>query len=237
MSDAFIMRRGGSGSFSPNNAVLHVNAPVGSTITLAKGGVTVKVLDASKGHTNAADSLLADWYYSVSPSNYGEWTVTASDGTSTTSSAITIDSIKQYDVELTYDLYIIKNGIVMKPLTLTYCTETQQQGSVKYQASGDSSCRLYTELTDEFLAGGTYSKLVLDITGSNCGTYLRVGIANTTEASNNGFVTMWQQPNNQTYPAHIEHDISSVALPGKYFKTTIQYNAFFVIYKNVYLAR
>ena len=238
MSDAIIERRGSTGGPSPNLAVLHINAPTGSTITLSKGGVTVNVLEASKGHTSAKDSRLADWYYAISASNYGTWTVTASYGEDSVSSSVAIDLVKQYDVELTYELYIIKNGIVKKPFTLTYSAEIQQQGSVKYQATGDNgACRFYTELTDEFLAGGTYSKLVLDIENNNSGTYLHAGIANTTEGNHKGYVTEWKQPNNQTFPEHIELDISSVYLPGKYFKTSISYNAFYVVYKNVYLAR
>lgn len=116
MSDAFITRRGGGGGLSVLGAVLHVNAPVGSTITLAKGGVTVKVLDASKGHTNAGDSSLADWYYSVSSSNYGEWTVTATKDAESASKTVTVNSNKQYDVAIAQKTIIDVNTMTLAEL-------------------------------------------------------------------------------------------------------------------------
>lgn len=116
MSDAYITRRGGSGGLSPNNAVLHINAPLGSTITLAKGGVTVKVLGADKGHTNAENDTLADWYYSVSPSNYGEWTVTAAKDGESASKAVAVNSNKQYDVAIAQKTIIDVNTMTLEEL-------------------------------------------------------------------------------------------------------------------------
>ena len=88
------------GGLTPGSAVIHVTAPAGSTISFAKGGVTVKELDASKSHVNATDSSLADWYYSVSSSNYGTWTVTASSSGRTAFKNITVDANRQYDLKL-----------------------------------------------------------------------------------------------------------------------------------------
>ena len=101
---------GGGGCLSPNNAVIHVTAPVGSTITFSKGGVVAKVLPPEKSHINAADSTMADWYFSVSSNNYGTWIVVASLNEDTGSETITIDSNKEYDITLTYSLYLFKSG-------------------------------------------------------------------------------------------------------------------------------
>lgn len=98
MSDAFLVRRGGSGGLSPNGAVIHVTAPVGSTISFAKGGVVAKVLGPEKSHVNADYNTLADWYYSVSSSNYGTWTVTATLSGNTASKTIKISTNEQYDL-------------------------------------------------------------------------------------------------------------------------------------------
>ena len=100
---------GGGGGLSPNNAVIHVNILVGSTVTFAKGGVTVKVLDSSKGHANS-DGETADYYYSVSSSNFGAWTVTATLNDLSATQTITVDAVKQYDLVLTYLLYLYKYG-------------------------------------------------------------------------------------------------------------------------------
>ena len=84
----------GSGGLSVNSAVLRITAPVGSTITLTKGGVTVAMLAATKGHTNASDTTLADWYYSISSGNYGSWTVTAAKDGESASETVTVDNAK-----------------------------------------------------------------------------------------------------------------------------------------------
>lgn len=101
---------GGGGGLSPGSAVIHVTAPVGSTISFSKGGVVAKVLGPEKSHVNAADSTLADWYYSVSPNNYGTWTVTGALGTSTGSKNVTITSNREYGVTIQYQFWIHKVG-------------------------------------------------------------------------------------------------------------------------------
>ena len=112
MSDALIVRRGGSGGLSANKAVIHVTAPAGSTITFSKGGVIVKTLGPEKSHVNARDNTLAEWYYAVGSSNYGTWTVTATLGTNSSSNTIIIDSNKQYDAILRYSWTLLpRDGI------------------------------------------------------------------------------------------------------------------------------
>lgn len=111
MSDAFILRSGGGNGLSPNSAVIHVTAPVGSTISFAKGGVVAKVLGPDKSHVNSADESLADWYYSVSVNNYGTWEISASlDADNTASASVTVNSNEQYDVALTYLYYLYNKG-------------------------------------------------------------------------------------------------------------------------------
>ena len=146
MSEAFLTRRGGSGGLSPNNAVIHVKAPVGSTVTFAKGGVTVKVLDASKGHANV-DGESADYYLSVSSGNYGTWTVTATLGTETTSDTVTVDAAKQYDVTLSYFTYLYLLGDECLSLT----------GGYTYVRSNENSSWSLTENGDNLETGASYN--------------------------------------------------------------------------------
>ena len=124
MSDALIVRRGGSGGLSANKAVIHVTAPAGSTITFSKGGVIVKTLGPEKSHVNARDNTLAEWYYAVSSSNYGAWSVS----TATLSRTVSIDSSKQYDVALYY-LYLYKNGNTCTDVTGGYTAYGMKQNS------------------------------------------------------------------------------------------------------------
>lgn len=100
MSDAYLVRRGGSGGLSPSNAVIHVKAPAGSTISFAKGGVVAKVLGPGKSHVNSADSSFADWYYAVTPDNFGSWTVTGANSEGSISQTVTVNAVKQYDVTI-----------------------------------------------------------------------------------------------------------------------------------------
>ena len=120
MSDALIVRRGGSGGLSTNSAVIHVSGDAGSTITFAKGGVIVKTLGPEKQHLNAGDNTRADWYFSVSPANYGTWTVAETRGSDIASASVTVDSNKQHDVRLEYSLYIIRDGTVNPDVVHTF---------------------------------------------------------------------------------------------------------------------
>lgn len=101
---------GSGGGLSPNNAVIHITAQVGSSITLSKGEVVAKVLPPEKSHINAKDSTMADWYYTINSSNYGSWVVTATLGEDTQSDTINIDSNEQYDIILNYGYYIFRSG-------------------------------------------------------------------------------------------------------------------------------
>lgn len=102
---------GSGGGLSINAAVIHVKAPLGSTVTFSKGGVIVKTIDPTKAHTNN-DGKNADYYFSVLSSNYGNWVITATFETKTSSKTITVNAIKWYDVELSYELVLINNGII-----------------------------------------------------------------------------------------------------------------------------
>ena len=101
----------GNNFFSKNKAVIHIMAPIGSTITFSKDNIIVKILGPEKSHVNTDDNTFADWYYAVSSSNYGTWTVTATLGTGTVSDTVTIDNNKQYDVgPIRYPFFLYDSG-------------------------------------------------------------------------------------------------------------------------------
>lgn len=102
MGEAFIVRRGGTGGMSVNNAVIHVNAPLGSTVTFSKGGVVTKTINPGNAHTNI-DGKTADYYYAINASSFGTWTMTASKtGETSASETVTVSAAKEYDVDLQY---------------------------------------------------------------------------------------------------------------------------------------
>lgn len=99
----------GGGSLLPTDAILHVQAPAGSTVTISKGTTT----KTDEGHENAADPTVYDYYFIIHASQFDSvnaWTVTATLGTETATGTVTIDTADGYDVILNYRLYIQKAG-------------------------------------------------------------------------------------------------------------------------------
>lgn len=125
MSYVFNMVGGGSGGGSgpsASDAILTVTVPTGSTVTMTKGGVTL----TPTMWVQAADNTLDCALFVISPSLFdavNAWTVTATLSDETASDTVTIDSNKQYDVELTYNYYLFKSGIG-SVIPLTYGHES-----------------------------------------------------------------------------------------------------------------
>lgn len=122
---------GGGGKLKGTDAVLVVTVPTGSTVTATKGGTTLTPTMWVK----AADQTLDCAIFSIPASKFDSttpWTVTATLGTDSASDNVTIDSNKQYDLEIIYQLYIIKNGLFVngfsfpKPLRSGYTVSITQ---------------------------------------------------------------------------------------------------------------
>lgn len=176
MSDAFILRAGGGGGLSVNAAILHLQAPIGSTITLSKNNVVVKVLGPEKSHVNADGPTVADWYYSVSSSNYGTWTVTATLSGSTASDTVTIDSNEQYDLSFSYhvpalyqEVEYLEVGNTAGPYIDTNCAfTTASEYEVKFQYTG-------TPGNETWLFGAYADNKATQLGFWNSKIYFRVG--------------------------------------------------------------
>lgn len=96
---------GSGGGFSTKDAIIHANAPLGSTVTFYKDNIAIKVIESSKAILNS-DGETADYYYSVKSANYGDWTITATLDAFSNSTVITVDSVKEYDAKLEYNLLV-----------------------------------------------------------------------------------------------------------------------------------
>lgn len=114
---------GGSGGLSLENALIHVNAPLGSNVEFAKGGAAVETMLSSQAFPNA-DGETADYYYSISSTNYGTWTVTASFLGATLSNTVSVSAAEQYDVILADYYYIFRPGAHL-PFTVSAQSNTQ----------------------------------------------------------------------------------------------------------------
>lgn len=100
---------GGGGKLKDTDAVLVVTVPTGSTVTATKGGTTLTPTMWVK----ATDSTLDCAIFSIPASQFDSttpWTVTATLGTQTASDTVLITSNKQYEVELSFSIYLFKAG-------------------------------------------------------------------------------------------------------------------------------
>lgn len=177
----------GGGHLNDTDALLRVSAPTGSTITMAKGGVTVAVLAATKGHTNASDATLADWYYGISSGNYGSWTVTAAKDGESASKTVTVDNAKQYDVSLSYALYLISNGQLQSGYNLYGGSNTISQESDHVLAKGGSGTVYFCSVGP--VSGITYPYLILKVSDEKINnSTAKFGIASTSAYSQDAWL-------------------------------------------------
>lgn len=106
---ALVNVQSGGGGPTAADAILIVTVPAGSTVTAEKGSVTL----VPTLWTAAADSSLEKALFVIEPEQFDSstpWTVTATNGTDSASDTVTVDSNKQYDLELSYYLWLFKAG-------------------------------------------------------------------------------------------------------------------------------
>lgn len=101
MSLTLNMVGGGGGGLKATDALLRVQAPAGSTVTITKGTTTKTDL----GHENADNHTVYDYYFIIHQSQFDSvnaWTVTATLGTQIATSVVLIDLADEYDLVLSY---------------------------------------------------------------------------------------------------------------------------------------
>ena len=111
---------GGGGGLSDTSAILRVSAPTGSTVTLTRGGIT----KTSTGHPNAADASQNDYYFVIPQSAFSStaWTVTATYAGKTDTQTVVINAADEYDVLMSYDFFLVRNGVMQNSVTLSSIT-------------------------------------------------------------------------------------------------------------------
>ena len=229
---------GGGGGPTSADAILTVTAPAGATVTATKGSATL----TPTLWTAAADATQECALFVISAAQFdatNPWTVAATNGTDTISDTIIIDSNKQYDVELTYNLYLIKDGVIKT----TYGNDSgvtiiNYSDSIGIQF-GSNSNAFWVQLTSTLINNVAYRKLVLDIKSiDNPGTTILWGIRTQTSGGyTSGWLVNVQSDSTMTFPLHSELDISSVSYVGNYFDLMCRFAIHTVDVVNVYLAR
>lgn len=237
---ALVNVQGGGGGPTASDAILTVTAPAGSTVTATKGSTTL----VPTLWTTAADASQECALFVIPPAQFDAntpWTVTATSGTDTISDTVTIDSAKQYDVELSYNLYLIKDGVIKTPYstTATGVTIEQYTDSVGIVFSSDTRA-FWVQLTAAVLGGIRYRTLVVDLKDirETPNTYILWGIRTTTTGIyTTGWLANLQSSNSMVFPNHSEIDISSVAYENQYAEIMCRYATRTVDVVNIYLKR
>lgn len=157
---------GGGVGCADTDAMCRVIAPAGSTVTFSRGAVT----KTSTGHQNAVDSSQYDYYFVVPSSAFSSspWTATATLNGKTDSLTVVINAADEYDVLLSYDTFIIRNGVVQAGYTLNSVTGSSVTAPVITSENGYLNVKLKS-------SSGVYVEI--DRTGYT-ELYLDSGIAN-----------------------------------------------------------
>ena len=152
MSLVFNMVGGGSGGGSDTYAFIVVTYPAGSTCTASDGTTTLTAPDTS-----------GSWVCKVP--NAGTWTVTSTNGTDTATANVSITTEGQSEsVELSYALYLIKDGVQVRQFDFVRSGTTVTQESSSVHISGTSGYVLFVyAIVDD---GVAYSQFVLETSAS-----------------------------------------------------------------------
>ena len=141
MSSLTLNMVGGGGGLAATDALLRVQAPAQSTVTITKGSVTK--IDA--GHENADDPTVYDYYFIIHQSQFDSvnpWTVTATDGTYTATDTVVIDAADEYDVIMSYELYLYNTGTYTSAYShesrTSNATVTDNSSYIQVNQTGDN---------------------------------------------------------------------------------------------------
>ena len=169
MSLTFNMVGGGGGKLKDTDAVLIVTVPTGSTVTAAKGGTTLTPTMWVKATDNTLDcaifSIPASQFDSTTP-----WTVTATLGTQTASATVLISENAEYDLELSYSLYLYDNGDLRTAVTggwsyAAFLNTSNYSAGTLNTAYNGTTCYLSASGTTKQISAVTENKI--DVTNYN----------------------------------------------------------------------
>lgn len=150
---------GSGGGFKSTDAILRVIAPAGSIVTISKGGVS----KSDAGHENAADNTLYDYYFIIHASQFdgvNPWTVTAALGSQTISETIIINAANEYDVVLSYTLYLVVNGVMQDgnfvPMALKSNSDSSSTAGTPSVSAGTNYIQIGMSASSGFQTGIAY---------------------------------------------------------------------------------
>ena len=95
----------GTNDASGVGAVLSIDAPIGSTVTISQGSFSKVLKDPIEIST-----FFSRYFYLIKPNKFGSWTITATDGTRTTDTRVLVTANKEYEVTLSFIIYLFRAG-------------------------------------------------------------------------------------------------------------------------------
>lgn len=181
MSLTLNMVGGGVGGLTSTDALLRVQAPAGSTVTIAKGSTT----KTDQGHENADDSTIYDYYFIIHQSQFDSttpWTVTATLNTQTASATVLISENAEYDLELSYGFYLYNNGDQCTAVTggwsyAAFLSTSNYSAGTLDTAYNGTTCYLSANGVNKQISAVTVNKI--DVTDYNA---LRIEVSDYTFA-------------------------------------------------------
>lgn len=201
MSLTLNMVGGGGGGLSATDALLRVQAPAGSTVTISKGTTTKTDL----GHENADDHSVYDYYFIIHASQFDSvnpWTVTASlAGEDDVTDTIIIDAADEYNLVMKFGLYIYNRGVVSSAAGSLVVgkndgvTPTRTANADNYYMKGVGTGYYGangTTVSDNLIDVTNYTKLCAvfsTFTKTSGNAFAQIGVAT---AKANSFSPIWQ---------------------------------------------
>lgn len=181
MSLTLNMVGGGVGGLTSTDALLRVQAPAGSTVTITKGSTT----KTDQGHENADDSTIYDYYFIIHQSQFDSttpWTVTATLNTQTASATVLISENAEYDLELSYGFYLYNNGDQCTAVTggwsyAAFLSTSNYSAGTLDTAYNGTTCYLSANGVNKQISAVTVNKI--DVTDYNA---LRIEVSDYTFA-------------------------------------------------------
>ena len=134
-----------AGSIKDGDAILRVQAPAGSTVTIRKG----TIIRTDAGHQNAIDPNTYDYYFVIREVYFDSttsWLVKATLNGAEVEQTIYITEAYEYNLTMSYRLYLVQNG--QKLVTFTGNTVKEaNSSSYNARAPEESTSGGYLTLT------------------------------------------------------------------------------------------
>lgn len=154
--------------FKDTNAILIVSVPTGSTVTATKNGITLIPKIWVQNAPDTCDSAI----FSIPSSTFdaNAWTVTATLNEDIASNTITIDSAKEYELELNYDRVLFYNGTVDAELGSILAIASATVGT-EITTGQNPSAGNYWCSNNKFVVTAKYTTLNFEAKVSSYNTY------------------------------------------------------------------